>query len=71
VVEITGSQEALRLEYGPGLAGPLEHWHHDTFIVHWDAAWRSEAFVTFRLDAGGEIASLEMSGAEFARRPPK
>lgn len=67
-VEVTRAGDGLRLEYGPGLQGRLEHWHYDTFRVRFDAAWRGERLVTFRLGTGGDIARLEMGGAEFARR---
>ncbi|MDX1579140.1 MAG: serine hydrolase, partial [Gemmatimonadota bacterium] len=39
-VEVEREGDGLRLVYGPGLRGPLEHWHHDTFLVRFDAAWR-------------------------------
>jgi CubicO group peptidase (beta-lactamase class C family) len=68
-VVVTNGAEGLRLTYGPGLAGSLEHWHHDTFLVRWDAAWRGETFVTFRLGADGAVRSLEMNGAELTRAP--
>lgn len=66
-VGVTNGADGLRLRYGPGLAGPLEHWHHDTFLVRWDAAWRGETFVTFRLGPDGAVRSLQMNGAEFRR----
>jgi len=66
-VEIEAADGALRLTYGPGLTGPLEPWNYDTFLVRWDAAWRGEGFVTFRLDATGRVASLDMNGASLQR----
>jgi CubicO group peptidase (beta-lactamase class C family) len=57
---------SLRLRYGR-LAGPLEHWHYDTFRVRWDTEWRGDALVTFRLGPGGEVASLEVRGMELRR----
>lgn len=66
-VEIEPEGDGLRLVYGPGLKGRLEHWHYDTFRVRFDAAWRGERFVTFRGGPGGAIEVLEMNGAEFAR----
>ena len=65
VVRLDG--EALRLDYGPGLRGPLSHWHFDTFRVAWDARWRGEALVSFRLDAAGKPAGLRIGDTEFRR----
>jgi CubicO group peptidase (beta-lactamase class C family) len=62
-----GGAGGLRLEYGPGLQGALEHWHHDTFRVTWDAGWRGTSLVTFRLDEGAHVSRLELGDAAFAR----
>lgn len=66
-VEVTREGDGLRLEYGPGLQGPLEHWHYDTFRVSFDAAWRGERWVTFVPGPEGTIERLEMGGSEFTR----
>lgn len=68
-VQISMGGSGLRLYYGPGLQGPLSHWHYDTFRIQWDAVWRGTGFVTFVLNAAGEPATLEMSGARFRRQP--
>jgi CubicO group peptidase (beta-lactamase class C family) len=49
---------------------PLEHWHFDTFRGR-DASGRAAgSFLTFRLDARGRVADVEVQGlATFARRP--
>ncbi len=57
----------LRLEYGPGLRGDLEHWHYDTFRVTWDAGWRGTSLTTFRLDEDARIFRLELGDGAFAR----
>jgi CubicO group peptidase (beta-lactamase class C family) len=57
----------LRLEYGPGLRGPLSHWNYDTFRVSWDAAWRGTAFVSFILGRTGKPVAIEFRGARFER----
>jgi CubicO group peptidase (beta-lactamase class C family) len=67
-VRVSASDSGLRLYYGPGLQGPLLHWHYDTFRVHWDAAWRGRSFVSFVLNAEGEPSMLEMNGARFQRQ---
>ncbi len=65
VVTLEGS--ALRLRYGGAYAGPLEHWHYDTFRAAWDAAWRGSTLVTFAIDANAGPAWLEAFGGRFAR----
>ncbi|MDH3733156.1 MAG: serine hydrolase [Gemmatimonadota bacterium] len=69
-IEVTGGAAGLRAEYGPGLAGPLEHWHHDTFLLRFDARWRGEQLLTFRLGSDGSVAGLEMGGTTFRRPAP-
>ena len=70
-VQITIDGDGLRLFYGPGLRGELEHWHYDLFRVHFDAAWRGSTLVSFELDRKAEVAVLSMGGASFARRAKK
>lgn len=67
VVSVEGSR--LRLQYGGAYAGPLDHWHFDTFRAQWDAAWRGTALVSFSLDTRGQAAGLEVMGARFTRAP--
>ncbi len=59
--------EGLRLDYGPGLRGPLTHWSHETFRVAWDAAWRGEALITFQLDLAGRPVALSLGETRFRR----
>lgn len=43
------------------LLGDLEHWQHDSFIVHWrDRGLNADAFVNFALDPDGGIRELRM-----------
>ena len=57
----------LRLDYGPGLRGPLEHWHYDTFRVRWDARWRGTGRLSFEIGADGSVQALRLGGSRFAR----
>jgi hypothetical protein len=61
--------QGLRLDYGPGLRGPLTHWSQDTFRVAWDARWRGEALVTFALDPAGTPVALSFGETRFRRVP--
>ena len=62
-----GTRTGLRLALGPGLQGPLTHWHFDTFEVRWDARWRGEALVTFQLDPLGRASTLAIGETRFRR----
>jgi CubicO group peptidase (beta-lactamase class C family) len=45
----------------PELAGTLEHYQYDTFIVRWrDRTLRADAFVTFGLNSDGSIDQVKM-----------
>ena len=44
----------------PGMTGPLEHWAHDTFIVHWPDPLIEPAFVNFALDFEGKPREITM-----------
>ena len=67
VVGVEGS--GLRLDYGPGLRGPLTHWSHETFRVAWDARWRGEALVTFALGPARHPVALSFGATRFRRVP--
>jgi len=44
----------------------LTHWHLDTFLLEYKP-WKKREFVTFRIDPGGSIRSVEMLGDSFER----
>jgi CubicO group peptidase (beta-lactamase class C family) len=67
-VVITVEGDRLRARYGGAYAGPLEHWHYDSFRATWDAAWRGTATLTFVLDADGKPTGLEAMGARFTAK---
>jgi CubicO group peptidase (beta-lactamase class C family) len=51
----------MRFSHTPSLAGPLEHWQHDTFIARWrDRELRADAYVTFALNPDGTIDQAKM-----------
>jgi len=66
-IQIT-HKDGLRASYGPALEGRMEHWHYNTFRIHWDARWRGTAFATFALDAAGKPSKLEVMGTVFKRQ---
>jgi CubicO group peptidase (beta-lactamase class C family) len=60
----------LRLAYGAGFEGALEHWHHDTFRAVWSNRALGKAFVTFALGADGKVKSVDVDGfGTFGRKP--
>ncbi len=69
-LEVALRDGGLFVERGPGLQGPLEHWHFDTFRAVWQAGWRTPGMVTFRTDSGGKITGLELGGIALERLEP-
>ena len=67
-VEVLLEDGTLRLRYGPGFAGTLEHWHYNTFRARWAAEWRPPALVNFVLDSSGRVGTLELMGGRFSRK---
>ncbi|MDH3223916.1 MAG: DUF3471 domain-containing protein, partial [Gemmatimonadota bacterium] len=61
----------LRLVYGPGLQGPLEHWHYETFQVDWEAAWRGTALARFETGNDGSVEALILGSSRFPRADPR
>lgn len=49
----------------PGLRGPLEHWHADTFLCVWSSPTYEESFVHFAIGLDGKASSLRFKVAEF------
>lgn len=61
VVTTTGKGLTMQFSRTRELAGRLEHWQHDSFIVRWnDRALNADAFVNFSLDADGKIREMRM-----------
>ena len=68
-VEVTAEGDRLKIRYGPGFTGLLEHWHYNTFRAKWAADWRGSTLVNFTLGAAaGRPDALEMNGGRFVRR---
>ena len=68
-VEVTESGGSLRIYRGPGLQGPLVHWHYDVFRAEWDARWRGTAAVTFETGPDGSVVALRSGGGRMVRVP--
>jgi len=61
-VDITSEGGRLRAAFGKGFTGPLEHWHYDTFLAHWDDKRSDPTPLTFSFDARGNPRVVELSG---------
>jgi hypothetical protein len=62
-VDVAYDGKALVLRYAGGQPGRLEHWHQDTFRVHWQNPLADQdrvTFATFRIDANGKATDLHM-----------
>jgi CubicO group peptidase (beta-lactamase class C family) len=68
-VEVSLSGSQLEIYRGPGLQGPLTHWHFDTFRAEWEAAWRGTAAVAFETGADGTVVALRSGGVRMERLP--
>ena len=67
-LEVTRADDGLHIRRGPGLEGPLAHWHYDTFRAEWDAAWRGTALVSFETGSDGTVSALRLGGLRLERR---
>ncbi len=63
-VSLGNGRLGMRFGASPLLVGRLEHWQHDTFLVRWqDRTLNGDAFVTFALDADGQVREARMEAA--------
>ena len=60
-IAAAGGGLTIKFDHTPLLTGTLEHWQHDTFVARWtDRELRADAFVSFALDADGNIETAKM-----------
>ncbi len=52
---------AIRFAPAPAFTGDLEHWHYDTFRVHWRWPSLPDAWLTFALKPDGTVESAKMA----------
>lgn len=63
-IQPEGAGLVLRFSHTPDLVGDLVHWQYDTFLVRWrDRELRADAYITFTLTPGGDIAEARMAPA--------
>ena len=68
-VSVENGRLRIAVARHPGLAAPLEHWHHDTFQARWQDRMMDASLVTFTLDAAGSPADLRFKVREHAVDP--
>jgi CubicO group peptidase (beta-lactamase class C family) len=61
-IEIAHADGGLRIDFKstPRMGGALEHWQYDSFVTRFDDKAIEPAYVTFSLDAGGNVESITM-----------
>lgn len=60
-LSVENSRLSIRFAHTPELAGFLEHWQYDTFVVRWnERALRADAYITFSLAPDGSIEQARM-----------
>lgn len=61
-IAIAAQSGRLRIDFlqTPNMAGTLTHWQYDTFRADWDDASIEPAYVSFALDADGQVAQIRM-----------
>ncbi|MES2743294.1 MAG: serine hydrolase [Pseudomonadota bacterium] len=61
-IGLEDGRRMLRFARSPDLAGVLEHFQHDTFIVRWkERNFNADAYVTFALNPDGSIERMKMA----------
>jgi len=68
-IHLTYQNNHLNMQFGntPELAGKLEHYQHNTFIVRWhDRTLEADAFVNFNLNENGDINYVTMKAVSHA-----
>jgi CubicO group peptidase (beta-lactamase class C family) len=69
-VTLNGGKLVAR--FNPLASVTLEHWHYDTFMAHWNKAYRGRQLVTFRLADDGTVSGLALGDdVLFRREKPK
>ena len=70
-IVVTMEGDRLKVRYGSGFSGSLEHWHQNTFRAVWEAGWRGTGLLNFILSpAAGVPSAIEYQDGRFVRRPP-
>lgn len=69
-LSITLEDDHLVLRYSPDYVADLEHWHHDTFRVHWRSIGFGSTMATFRVNSARARAIRIDGFTEYTRHEP-
>jgi CubicO group peptidase (beta-lactamase class C family) len=59
-IKVENNHLKVEFSHTKSLTGKLEHWHFDTFLVKWEDVMIPDGFITFVLDAKGEVSSFNI-----------
>jgi CubicO group peptidase (beta-lactamase class C family) len=57
-VTLENEELVLRFEHSPCFTGDLEHWHYDTFRIHWRDPMITKGLVTFPLNSQAKVSEM-------------
>lgn len=57
-LEIQDGRLVLRFGHTPAFTADLEHWHLDTFMLHWRDPYVPDGLATFELDSHGRVRRI-------------
>ncbi|GAB4025162.1 serine hydrolase [Spirosoma koreense] len=66
---VTLQDGTLRFSLNDVMTGKLQHWHFDTFRLHYDQFWNGHDPVNFVVGTQGNVSSLRWGGAELMKVP--
>ena len=64
VEEVDGK---LKVDLNGVIQATLEHFHYDTFVVHYSERWMGRSLITFRANNLGQISFIESGHESFIR----
>jgi CubicO group peptidase (beta-lactamase class C family) len=74
IVTLDGGALRMRLGTSPTIAGPLQHWHYDTFRATLGDGRSGQSTLVFQLDGDGAVSRVLLDGSDdyaFTRVTPK
>jgi CubicO group peptidase (beta-lactamase class C family) len=60
-----GGKLVVQLSASPTYVGDLEHWQYDSFLSRWRDPVAEKTFVSFTLNATGEVDEMKLKVADF------
>jgi CubicO group peptidase (beta-lactamase class C family) len=60
-----GGKLVVRLSASPTYIGDLEHWQYDTFLSRWRDPVAEKTFISFTLNAAGEVDEMKLKVADY------